>query len=405
MSDLAEVKSLFEKGQETLHALRLEFEDSQKKSADYVTEDKIKKIEDQFAAEFKSVSDANRELEARLAEAETKMNRPKGVASAEEVAETKSFFDWARGKNSDFEKKAMTEGSNPDGGYLVPAVMRDGIQERLRRTSPVRSVANVVSIGSNRYEMLVERGDAGFEWAGETTTRSDTATPDFNKISIDVHELSALPKVSQRTLDDVAFDLGGYLTRYVANRFQRAEAGAYVVGDGVSKPRGFTTYTTAATADDARGAGQLEHVATGTSGGFDASNPADKLIDVIHALQPAYRAGAVWMAKSSTAATMAKFKDGQGNYLLQNVMNGNGGFTPRVLSYPLAEAEDMPALAAGSLSLAFGNFGEGYTIVDNGAVTILRDPYSAKPFVLFYTTKRTGGGVTDFDAIKFVKFS
>ena len=405
MAELAEVKSLFDEGQKALHDLRTEFEESKKAAADYVTEEKIKRIEEKFADDFKNMSEASRELEARLAEQEAKANRPgKAGEGDENDLEMKSFRDWASGKPSDFEEKAMAESSNPDGGYLVPPVMRDGIAERLRRTSPVRSVASVVTISSNRYEMLVERGDAGFEWVGEKSTRSETSTPDFNRINIDVHELSALPKVSQRQLDDTAFDLAGYLTSYVGDRFSRAEATAYVSGDGVNRPRGFTTYTTAAAADSTRAAGVLEHVLTGTSGGFDANNPADKLIEAVYALQAPYRVNAAWMAKSTTVATMAKFKDGQDNYLLQSLMNGNGVLVTRALGYPVVEAEDMPAIAADSLSLAFGNWGQGYTIVDNGGVTTLRDPFTAKPHVLFYTTKRTGGGVSDFDAIKLVKF-
>lgn len=408
MAELDEVKNLFEASQKSLTDLRAEFEDHQKKTADVVSEEKLAKMEADFADKFKAQSDAVLEmkaLEERLSKIETAGNRP-GAPGGKPEGEMKSFVDWARGKSSDFEAKAMTETSNPDGGYLVPVEMRDGIQERLRRTSPVRSVANVVTVSGPRYEMLVERGDAGYEWVGEQQTRSDTATPTVNKIAISVHELSAMPKVSQRMLDDASFDLGAWLTGYVSDRFARAEAGGYVTGNGIDRPRGFLDYDTAATADDSRATATLEHVVSGSSGGFTGSGtPADPFVDIIYKLQQPYRGGSVFMMKSTVAATVAKFKDGDGNYLLQTLMGGDGGPVTRLLGYPLVEAEDMPDAAAGSLSVAFGNFGVGYTIVDNAGVRILRDPFSSKPFVLFYATKRTGGGVTDFDAIKLMKLS
>jgi len=328
MSDLTEVKELFETSQKSLHDLRAEFEEHRKKTADVVSEEKLAKMEADFAEKLKAQQEAASELKAiedRLSKIETAGNRPGAPGGKPADAEMKSFTDWARGRPSDFESKAMTEGSNPDGGYLVPVAMRDGIQERLRRTSPVRSVANIVTIDGASYEMLVERGDTGYEWVGETQSRSETTSPTINKIAISAHELSAMPKVSQRMLDDAAFDLGAWLQGYIADRFARAEAGGYVTGSGVDKPRGFTTYDTAATADDSRSSGVLEHVVSGVSGGFDATNPADAFIDLVYKLHPSYRPGAVWMMKSTVAATVAKFKDGDGNYLLQTLMSGDGG--------------------------------------------------------------------------------
>lgn len=399
---LAEVKELFTKGQEEITALREKLEEAEGKSADYVSKDQIAKIEGDLAETLKREA----ELKARLSDLEGAANRPgaSNGQSGEGAEELKSFTAWARGQASDFEEKAMATDSDPDGGYFVPTAMADGIQMRLRRTSPIRSIANVVSVGGSRYEMMVDRGDAGYEWGGERKAPNETLTPEVNRIGINVHELSALPKISQRLLNDAAFDVVSYLTNYVSDRFARAEATAYVIGDGVDKPRGFMTYNTAEEADGDRADQTLQFRATGVSGGFDGTAPGDVLIDMVHDLQAGYRQSASWVAKSTTAATIAKFKDGDGRYLLQRAMTDDGVLTS-ILQYPLQEAEDMPEIAAGSLSLAFGDFSRGYTIVDNSSVTVLRDPYTQKPFVLFYTTKRTGGGVTDYDAIKLLKMS
>lgn len=410
MSDLAEVKSIFDKGMETVEALRAKVEEVEKKGADAVSTDEVKKIEADFAAKFTAMNDASKALAARLEEAETKLNRPGGAKDKANEPEMKGFLDFVRDRKSDdraaFETKAMTEDSNPGGGYLVPVTMRDGIISRLRRTSPVRAVANVQSIAGNRWEEMLERDDTGFEWVGETQTRAETGTPTVNMIAIDAHELSAMPKISQRMLDDATFDLGAWLEGRISDRFARAEASAYVTGNGVNKPRGFLTYDTAATADDARAAKTIQRVNTGSSGAFAGSGAgADVLIDAVYALQSGYRAGARWMAKNTTAAALAKLKDGDGNYLLQSMMGGNGQVVNRLHGYPLDEADDMPAIGAGTLSLAFASWMDAYTIVDAGGVRILRDPFSAKPFILFYSTKRTGGGVSNFDAIKLVQFS
>lgn len=411
MSDISEVKELFSKTETAVAVLRSEFEDSQKKSADYVTEDKLKKIEADVAkgieAETKAgdLQRAADEAKRRLDEIEAKVNRPGGPDSKTDDADMKSFKAWAKGaQGTEFEAKSMTAGENPGGGFTIPHEMQEGIQERTFRSSPVRSVANVISIEGNTYDILAERGEAGHEWSGETDARNETGNPTIDRITINLHELSAKPKASQKLLDDSKFDVASWLEQRVAEKFARAEATAFVTGDGVIQPKGFLTHTTSTSDDSERSGSALQYVATGTSGGFDATNPADDLIDLIHKLHPTFRGSAVFMAKSTTAAAIAKFKDGDGRYLLQRFIDGDNGVLQTLMSQRLLEAEDMPAIAANSLSLAFGDFSAGYTVVDGPGVRVLRDPYSAKPYVQFYTTKRVGGGVSNFDAIKLMKF-
>jgi HK97 family phage major capsid protein len=406
MSDLATVTELFSATQKAVEVLQAEQELSKKQMADVVTEEKLARIQADLAAKFTAESKAVEEYKLRLEKLETLANRPNGAGSGNAKADEyqAKFNEYVKTGQGEAELKAMATNVQADGGFAVPDMLASGIQERLRRSSPVRSVANVVSFSGGTYSLNVERGDAGFEWAGETQSRSETATPTLNKINIEVHELSALPKVSQRMLDVADFDVEGWLTGYVDGRFARGEATAFVSGDGVNKPKGFLSYSKATNDDAARAIETLQYRVTGTSGAFNSTTTANVLTQTFYDLQGDYQANAAWMMKNTTAAVVATLKDANGSYLLQSMLNTDGQFVRTIQGRPVAIADDMPAIAADSYSIAVGDFSRGYTIVDGKSVTVLRDPYSAKPNVLFYVTKRVGGGVTDFDAIKLIKF-
>lgn len=402
--NITEVKELFSETQKTVEALRSEVEGLKGKSAGYIETDKLDKIKADLAANLEAEQKA---MADRLDQIETRAGRPGGVSAADEakaVEHEKLFGAFLRKGAEPDELKAMATSSQADGGFLVPDKMRAGIQKRHRRTSPVRMVATVESFSGGTYDVLLERGDAGYEWAGEKSTRSETDTPPLARVSIPLHELSAMPKVSQRMLDVADFDVESWLTNYVADRFARAEATAFVSGDGVNRPKGFLAYSTDSAADASRAAETLQYRASGASGAFAASGPADVLVKTFYDLQGVYQANASWMMKNTVAAEVAVLKDGSGQYLLQSMLNSDGQIVRVIQGRPLYLADDMPALGANSLSIAVGDF-TAYTIVDNTNVTVLRDPYSAKPHVLFYSTKRVGGGLTDFDAIKLIKFA
>lgn len=303
---------------------------------------------------------------------------------------------------TDEERKAMSVGVDPDGGYFVMPDTTGRIVTRLFDLSPIRSIANVQVISSDRLEGMEDTDEAAAGWVGETGTRSDTGTPQVGKYEIPAHEMYAQPKATQRLLDDSSVDIEAWLGNKVTDRFARLEGGAFIVGDGVAKPRGFTTYTTAATADATRTWGQLEHVNTGQSSAFASSNPGDTLFDLEGAFKPGYLAGARWVTRRSVITLVRKFKGTDANYLWQPGLAA--GQPATLIGYPITMAEDMPALASGSLSMALGNFQLGYQIVDRLGVRVLRDPYTDKPYVKFYTTKRTGGAVVQFEAIKFIRF-
>lgn len=406
MTDLTEIKGLFSETQKTVEALRSDVENLKGKSADFIDADRQEKMKADLAEKFEAEQKAREEIASRLEAIETSANRPGGAGKSGDADKyAKAFGDYLRKGAEADELKAMETSTQADGGFLVTDGMEAGIRQRQRRTSPVRAVANVVSFAGGDYDILLERGDAGAEWAGERETRSETDTPTINRVKIALHELSALPKVTQRLLDNADYDVEGWLTGYVADKFARTEATAFVSGDGVDRPKGFLSYDKSTSADDSRAANTLQYRITGAAGAFNGTDPANIFVNTFYDLQGAYQANATWMMKNTTAAATAVLQDGQGQYLLQGMMNGEGQFVRTIMGRPVFMADDMPAIADNAYSIAVGDFAAGYTIVDGKSVTVLRDPFSAKPHVLFYTTKRVGGGLVEADAIKLIQFA
>ncbi|WP_287994601.1 phage major capsid protein [Acidiphilium sp.] len=296
----------------------------------------------------------------------------------------------------------MSVGSDPDGGYSVTPDMTGRIVQRVYETSPMRQVATVVTIGTDALEGFNDLDEAAASWVGEKQERGDTGTPQLGKWSIPVHEQAAMPKVTQKLLDDSLFNIETWLSGKVADKFARSENTAFVVGDGVLKPRGLFSYSTLATGDATRAWGNFQHIASGTSGTL-GSTPGDKLIDLVFALKAFYRNNANWMMSRAILADIRKIKDGDGSYLWQpDYTQRQGGL---LLGYGIVEAEDTPAAAANALPIAFGDFREAYTIVDRTGIRVLRDPFTQKGFIRFYTTKRVGGGAVNFEAVKFLKLA
>ncbi|WP_042244441.1 phage major capsid protein [Paracoccus sp. PAMC 22219] len=328
---------------------------------------------------------------------------PLSATAEVEVPHQKAFNAYLRSGDDDglrglaIEEKALSVAG--DGGFLAAPQVAQTVQKLLFSTTSLRRLANVVTIEGSVYEVLVEKGDTGAGWATEAAS-IETGNSQLDRIAIPVHELSAMPKASQRLLDDAAFDVEGWLAERIADRFSRAEANAFLRGDGVDKPRGILSYPTAADAT-ATGA-QIGFVTTGLSGNFAATAPMDCLIDLIYALGAEYRNNASFLMNSKTAARVRKMKDADGRFLWTDALSV--GQVPQLLGYPVMISEDMPDIATSSFSIAFGDFRAAYTIVERPDLRVLRDPFSAKPHVLFYATKRVGGGVTDFRAVKLLRF-
>ncbi len=300
------------------------------------------------------------------------------------------------------EVKAMSGATDAAGGYAVPEEIDAAIDRAMENLSPIRAIANVVKVGSAGYRKLVTTGGTPSGWSGETGARAETATPTFNELVPPSGELYANPAASQAMLDDASFDVEEWLAGEIAHEFARAEGAAFVAGNGTNRPRGFLAGPNATTGDATRPFGTLQYVASGAAGAF-AANPEEKLIDLVQSLRAPYRQGASFVMNSSTLARIRKFKTADGQFLWQPGIAG--GQPATLLGYPVVEAEDMPDIAANSLSVAFGNFQAGYLIAERAETQILRDPYSNKPFVHFYATKRIGGCVSNSEAIKRLKFA
>ena len=299
------------------------------------------------------------------------------------------------------EVKAMSVGSNPDGGYTVPVEIEKQIGERLTVISPIRRIAGVREISGNVYKKPFMTAGPAVGWVGETDVRAQTAAATLDSISFPAMELYAMPAATATLLEDSAVNIDEWLAGEVEQVFAVQEGAAFVAGDGTNKPKGFLSYTNVANATWSWG--NIGYIATGSAGAFPASNPSDVLVDLIYAVKAGYRQNGNFVMNRKTQAAIRKFKDAQGNYLWQPPAQADGRAT--LMTFPIMEAEDMPDIAANSYSIAFGDFKRGYLIVDRQGVRVLRDPFTAKPYVLIYTTKRVGGGVQDFDAIKRLKFA
>jgi HK97 family phage major capsid protein len=299
--------------------------------------------------------------------------------------------------------KAATITPPAKGGAAVPVEIDAVIDRVLRAASPIRSIARVVDVGSANYRKLVTTSGIVSGWVAETAARPETDTPDFAEIAPPMGELYANPAASQAMLDDAMFDVEAWLGEEIGREFARAEGVAFVSGDGVNKPRGFLAAPSSAVADATRPFGTLQFITSGAAGGFAATNPADRLIDLVHALASPYRQGAVWVMNSATLARVRKFKTSDGAMLWQPALTADQPQT--LLGYNIVEADAMPDVAADSLSIAFGNFQAGYLIAQRAETQVLRDPYSNKPYVHFYATRRVGGAVIDSRAIKLMRFS
>jgi HK97 family phage major capsid protein len=314
----------------------------------------------------------------------------------------KAFNAYVRSGDDDglrglhLEGKALSTAVNSDGGYLVDPQTSDIVKSVLNTTASIRAIASVVNVEATSYDVMVDHSDVGAGWATESSTVGESDTPQIDRITVQLHELSALPKASQRLLDDSAFDIEGWLAGRIADKFARAEAGAFINGDGIDKPKGFLAHTTVD--NDVWVWGNLGYVPTGVAGDITP----DSLVDVVYALGAQYRANASFVMNSKTAGLVRKLKDMDGRFLWSDGLAA--GEPARLMGYPVLIAEDMPDAAADAYAMAFGDFSAGYTIAERPDLRILRDPFSAKPHVLFYATKRVGGDVSDFAAIKLLKF-
>jgi len=322
-----------------------------------------------------------------------------------QMEQKRQFFDGfiRKGQHQELDRKALSTAVNADGGFSVPVELDNQIEKRLRDLSPVRADANVVAIGSSKYKKLVNVGGITSGWISETGARVETVTPTLQEIMPPLGEIYANPAATQAMLDDANFNVENWLSEDLAEEFSFQENDAFVNGTGINKPKGFLQYVVSAAADATRTFGEIQALNTGVAGNWAIANPSDILVDIIHAMKSGYRSGAKFYMNTSLLSEIRKFKDIDGNYLWRPGLENGAPST--LLGYPVVEVAEMPVKAALSLSLAFANMKRAYTVTDRTGTRMLRDPYSNKPYVHFYTTKRVGGAVTNDQAIKLLKFA
>ncbi len=359
---------------------------------------------------FTGVSDEQKNLRKELEDLELRLGR-KGLGTADgkpdPKPERKAIAAFIR-TGDETELKALSAGSDPDGGYTVLPVMSAGMTQKIWDQSVIARLADRITIDAgDRWEEVVDFNEAGASWVGETSARPATTTPQIGKISIPVQEIYALQTVTQRLLDDSSFDIGGWVEGKIGDKFGRTEGDAFINGDGVAKPRGFLTHTNVTTTDATRAFGEIQYVKTGAASSFGTTvaTTGDKLIDMVYALRAPYRQGdgVAWIMNSNTANVVRKFKIGAtiDSYMWQPGLVA--GEPASLLGYPVEIDEYMPDLGTNTYPIAFGNWKKAYKIIEKNGIRMLRDPFTSKPNVLFYAYKRIGGGLANSEAIKLLK--
>jgi len=298
------------------------------------------------------------------------------------------------------EEKALSAGSGPDGGYLVPIPAEREILKRMANISPIRAISSVREISTATFKKAFCPVGPASGWVAETDARPQTNSQQIADLTFPAMELYAMPAATQTLLDDSVVDIEQWIAEEVDVVFAEQEGAAFINGNGVGKPTGLLGYTKSTVA--AWGWGKTAYLPTGVAAGFAAANPSDVLVDLVYTLRSAYRQNARFLMNRKTQAMIRKFKASTGEYLW--APPATLGAPATLMNFPVVEAEDMPDVGVDSFSVACADFSRCYLIVDRVGIRVLRDPYSSKPYVLFYTTKRVGGGIQDFDAIKLLKF-
>ena len=400
MTDLTEIKGLVEKINPTLVELRSEV-DALKASApkDVITEEKHNRMVEEITKNVEALNTKQAKLEAA-------MNRPnggesKGMDADLEQKHRDAFKQYMsngtlpegfKAGSEGIEIKGMSTDVNPDGGYLVRPELSTMVIDRVFETSPVRQVANVERTGAKSIDILIDDQEATARWVGEGASSGQTDTPQLAQKVITAHKIESDPRMTTEMIEDSYLDVEAWLSRKVAEKFSRTQNTAFVSGDGVGKPRGFLTYAAQSTGGTYE-RNALHQVNMGSA----AAMNADGLIEVQNALKEDYQAGAIWGMKRTTFGAALKLK-GNDNYFFSPVLLRDGQATIQLLGKSVVFMDDMPAVAANALSIVYADFASFYTVLDRVGLQVLRDPFTNKGFVTYYTTQRVGGDVTSFDA-------
>lgn len=404
-ADAADATKILNELKTTFEAFKAERDkelaDLKKQMGDVVQTEKVDRINAEITKLQKALDETNTALAAaRLGAGGNNISSPDKKAHA--AAFDQFFRKGVDAGLQDLEVKAgLRTTSDSDGGALVPEEQATTIDEIARTASVMRQLATVMPIGTSEYKKLINLGGAGSGWVGETSPRTETATPTLAELAFNVMELYANPAATQTLLDDARVDIAQWLGNEVAQTFADQEGAAFITGDGIKKPRGILNYTSVENASFAWG--KVGYVASGVAAALTdgTHNGTDALMDLYYSLKATYRNGATWLMSDAVMGAVRKFKDGNDDYIWAPPTAAAEMAT--ILGKPIYNDDNMPAVGAGNFPIAFGNFKRGYLIVDRFGIRVLRDPYSNKPWVHFYTTKRVGGGIQNFEAIKLLK--
>jgi HK97 family phage major capsid protein len=289
-----------------------------------------------------------------------------------------------------------------EGGYTVTPVLSDTLLSKLHDNSAMaRIVSNATLDRGNTWLQPINTDLSGATWVAEKDARNANTAPTFEQAEITLDELASLVPITQRAIDDSFYDLGGFLVQNMGGQFARSIGDALLNGDGDKKPNGLLSYDTTDEPDGVRDWFKLQHINTEAAGAF-GTNGSDKLVDLVYALRAPYRPNARWLMTRATASIISKMRDGAGDYLWREAFAQ--GQPPTLLGHPVELDEFMPEIGTNSLSVAFGDFAQAYTMVTRPGLRLLRDPYTVKGSVLFYAYQRVGGGLVNSEAVKFLRF-
>lgn len=369
--------------------------------------DAIEQEKGKLAGEVENLNGKLSELDALKTALEDELKQVKRPGNGQDtkvITEHKTaFVQFVRkGKDdglAELEQKAMQTTTDPDGGYAVPEELDRNIISALKDEVVMRSECTVIAMGTPNYKKLVNKGGTNSGWVGEVDTRPETKTSQLATIEPVWGEIYANPMATQTMLDDAFFDVENFIVSELTQEFAEQEEIAFTLGDGSKKPKGLLAYGSDIKEDKDRDWGKLQHLLTAKKNAITA----DDIVKLVYSLRKPYRTGARWMMNNSTLFTVRTLKDSQGNYLWQPGLQL--GQPSSLLSYGIAENEQFPDIAADGTPIGFGNFKRCFTILDRIGVRLLRDPYTKKPFVGFYTTKRVGSMMVDSDAVKLLKIA
>jgi HK97 family phage major capsid protein len=423
----AEIKGLVDEMAKTITAFRTKNDERlaqvEKKGEDAVTKDEVEKLN-------KGIDALKDEMNKQLDEIQAKTNRLSlnGAAetaieaknakafgnligkkdySPENLAEYKADLDTYL-RRSEVKGTTMQVASDPSGGFWVTPDVTGRMVKKIYETSPMRQICNVVTIGTDALEGPIDNGEMDAQWIGEVPSRPQTTTAEVGVWRIPVNELYAYPWVTQKLLEDSMIDVEAWISMKAADKFGRKENAAFVAGSGSNQPMGLLTYDFVTTDDSTRAWGNFQYVPTGVAGAFPASSAsvsqADPIITLMGELKSGYRPNANFLAARRALAAIRKLKDGQGNYIVDLRLR-DSNLVESIFGTPVVDGEDMPNIAANSLSLLYGDFNEAYTIVDRLGMSAVRDNITRPGFVKYHMRKRVGGGAVNFEAVKALKFS